>query len=178
MKLRIREGRNGRSVLSLNLYLGPEDVWTGVIFDTDNVGPAALISIDRSCTVPELSQSPERLNGLPFVSFTNTSYLNSSDGGPMTVERTREGFVEVLEMGTILDGSELVGLISQAGAHTNACTHVAQAWASSNEPFQSSITAASSGLAGTGAIVDVANGSYIDYSAQTLDGFYRTRMHT
>lgn len=181
VKLRIREGRNSRTVLSLNLYLGPEDVWTGAIFDTDNTGAGALISTDRSCTVPELSQSPERLNGLPFVSFSSAGYTNPSDGGPATLERTREGFVEVLEMGTILANSELAGLISQQNGQTSTCSQVAQRWASqtgNNTPFRSSIAAASSGLIGTGTIVDVANGTYIDYRAQTLDGFYLASMHS
>lgn len=182
VKVRVLEGQNARSVLSFNLYLAPEDVWTGAIFDTDDVGPGALISLDRSCTAPELSQSPERLNGLPFTSFTSANYTRPTDGGPTYLERTREGSIEVFEMGTILPDTELANLSTHIDGTASGCGQIAQRWASYfgffEEPFNADMGSPSGGLIGTGAIVDVANGSYIDYRAQTLDGFNRTRLHT
>ena len=50
VKVRFREGKNSREVLDFNLYLSPNDVWTGAIVRTAD--GAGMISVDRSCVVP------------------------------------------------------------------------------------------------------------------------------
>lgn len=183
VKLRVLEGRNAREVLSVNLYLSAEDVWTGAIFDTDELGPGALISTDRSCTVPQLAQSGERLNGLPYSSFSNFYYATfSADSGPNVLERTREGHVEVIEMAAIAPGSELDRLISHDAGIPSGCDELSRQWAAfaqgAEAPFATSIDPASGGLMGAAAIVDSSNGLYLNVDPQVLDGFYRTSAHT
>ena len=183
VKVRIIEGRNSREVLDFNLYLSPQDVWTASIFDTDNTGPGAIITGDNSCTAPRFSQSGEVLNGIPFVSFFNFAYIApAADGGPTNLERTREGYVEIIEMGTIRENSQLAGFINHKNGVPPGCNDVSAIWAgfsgTGTEPFAASITPASGGLFGGGAVVNSANGTYINYTAQALDGFYSTSNHT
>src|SRR5258705_13700637 len=44
LKLRFREGYDGRDVANFNVYLGPYDAWVGAVFDTgsDGTGAAAI----------------------------------------------------------------------------------------------------------------------------------------
>ena len=97
LKVRFREGKTSAEVLDFNLYLSPNDMWVGAVVPdgsgTDN--PARLaFSTDLSCTDPAIPTAGE-----PFKNF---AYLSSPDSLPgLTLDRTREGYVEVFEMGTL-----------------------------------------------------------------------------
>src|SRR5258706_13283847 len=54
LKVRFREGYNGREVANFNLYLGPYDTWVGAVFDAsvDGKGGAGIATNDTSCVVP------------------------------------------------------------------------------------------------------------------------------
>src|SRR6185436_12344128 len=53
LKVRFREGYDGRDVANFNVYLGPYDSWVGAVFDTssDGTGAAAIATSDNSCMV-------------------------------------------------------------------------------------------------------------------------------
>jgi hypothetical protein len=101
VKVRFLEGRNSQEVLDFNLYLSPFDVWTGAVIDKGNgSGPAYLITTDRTCTVPAIPAAGE-----PFKNYEYA--LNNDDGGPYEVERTREGHIEMIEMGRVVDNGDV-----------------------------------------------------------------------
>lgn len=105
VKVRFLEGRNSQEVLDFNLYLSPFDVWTGAVIDRGNgTGPAYLITNDNSCTVPRIKNNPQYPNGVPFVNFEYAN--NNDDGGPYEVERTREGHIEMIEMGRVVNNGD------------------------------------------------------------------------
>src|ERR1700694_2307266 len=54
VKVRFREGKNSREVLDFNLYLSPNDMWTGAVVpaSADASAAAHLITSDVSCTNP------------------------------------------------------------------------------------------------------------------------------
>jgi hypothetical protein len=89
VRVRFREGRQGASVLEFNLYLAGRDAWVGaLIADADG---ASLVTPDHSCTLPAISpweNEPTRLGVDP---------LTGIEVSPRS--RTREGYVEVIEMG-------------------------------------------------------------------------------
>lgn len=90
VKVRFRESHNSRDVLDFNLVLSPRDVWTGRLLDSAN-GPV-LKSGDKSCTSPLMTSA----------GFTaqNVGYTGSfSDEGSTSIDRAREGYVEVIMMG-------------------------------------------------------------------------------
>jgi hypothetical protein len=130
VKVRFLEGKNSREVLDFNLFMSPADVWTGAIVQTSN--GARLISNDNSCVTPSdlFSSIPATLpdgvdtrtdsNGLPLNHFKNYQYtgLSADTNVFTTLDRTREGYFEVLEMGVIDDdavqGNPIVGATAVA----------------------------------------------------------------
>jgi hypothetical protein len=115
VKVRFLEGKNSREVLDFNLFLSPADVWTGAIVQT--TAGAKLISNDNSCVTPadlfEETRFDGALNGLN--DFKNYQYTgtNSDSSVFTTLDRTREGYFEVFEMGVIdddaVDGNAIAG---------------------------------------------------------------------
>ncbi len=95
VRLRFRESQNGKSVQSVNLYLRSNDVWTGKITATVDNKAAKVITSDISCTFPDVLQ-----HGLAFLSDKYSDEVG--DAGP-DLGRTKEGFIEIVEMGVIID---------------------------------------------------------------------------
>jgi len=97
-KVRFHEAYNSRDVMDFNVILSPSDVWNAWVADSAN-GPI-LYTIDRTCTTPQIpvgaGQPFQGLNSFGTASYTGTAW----DGGPTTVDRMREGHVEVIMMGT------------------------------------------------------------------------------
>ena len=113
VKVRFLEGRNSREVMDFNLFLAPTDVWTGVILPTSD--GAKLESGDNSCVTPSdlfgNAAGDVRLDGilpLPINAFKNYQYTGANVDNPSlgSIDRTREGYIEVIEMG-IVDPKEL-----------------------------------------------------------------------
>ncbi|APV50100.1 hypothetical protein BWI17_10640 [Betaproteobacteria bacterium GR16-43] len=100
MRVRFREGRNGREVANFNLFLGSGDAWTAALAAPPaNNLPTRLLSADRSCMLPALST---QTGSLPFLDFSSASYDGANtDGYGTGGDRTREGYVEVIEMATL-----------------------------------------------------------------------------
>ena len=98
IRVRFREGRNAREVASFNLYLGTMDTWTGAVIP--DAGGARFITSDQSCVNPPF---PPSVGGTTrFFEFSNTSFTGSqADGLGTGPERVREGFIEMIEMGTL-----------------------------------------------------------------------------
>ena len=90
VKVRFLEGRNSREVLDFNLFLSKFDVWTAGIIPSSS-GGALVKTGDKSCTIPE-SKTTLQLG----VNFVNFAYVG--DGGGDGLDRTKEGYVEMIEM--------------------------------------------------------------------------------
>ncbi len=179
LKVRFREGYDGREVASFNLYLGGYDTWVGAVFDTssDGSGGAAIATNDSSCTVPQFDATffPR---GAKVLAFSNKNYSQGgygmptgTDSGPTGLDRTREGFIEVVEMGVIFGGS----------TDTQNCAQLVDAWtpggywtANPKVNLQHPI----GGLYGAAGIVDVAEGTLYAYDATAIDGFSELIQHT
>jgi len=93
VKVRFLEGKNSREVLDFNLFLSKFDVWTAGIVPSSS-GGAKIITNDNSCTIPE-SKTTLQL-GVNFVNFGYIGILD--DGGGSGLDRTKEGYVEIIEM--------------------------------------------------------------------------------
>ncbi len=98
LRVRFREGRNGREVAGFNLFLGPRAIWAGAIVPSG--AGARLVSPDPACLSPALSDAGS--GGAPFLEFTAAAFSGANaDTFGQTVDRVREGYVEVLEMGAL-----------------------------------------------------------------------------
>jgi hypothetical protein len=96
VKVRFLEGRNSREVLDFNLFLSKFDVWTAGIVPTTGGGGARVITVDKSCTIPGKSDWTSLGGGAFSKDFVNFGYVG--DGGGDGLDRTKEGYVEMILM--------------------------------------------------------------------------------
>jgi hypothetical protein len=108
IKVRFREAYNSRNVRDFNVILSPYDVWTAAVTSTADDRGARINVYDRSCTIPSNIAATESspLGGVEFTSELLT------DGGPDGSDRTKEGFVEIINMGTALDENQPIAVNS------------------------------------------------------------------
>lgn len=176
VKVRFLEGMNSQEVLDFNLYLSPYDVWTGVITRTET--GAQLSTTDTSCIAPrQLPATGE--------AFRNVRYAADETN---TLARTREGYLEMIEMGVVNEDFVLDNVnVADAATHVhNAdgtsvplnCVVVRKAASAttlgggqfnSNDP--SYISAPTGGLYGFASVISVNAGLKTSYSATALDNF-------
>jgi hypothetical protein len=90
VKVRFRESRISADVLDFNVYMSPFDVWNATIRLSGTV--ANIITEDETCTYPAKSLLQAGVN------FRNI-YTATTD------EDLTEGYVEIIEMGVIADGT-------------------------------------------------------------------------
>ncbi|MGD2129423.1 MAG: hypothetical protein PVJ33_07185 [Lysobacterales bacterium] len=122
VKVRFLEGFNSREVLDFNLYMSAWDVWAAAIvdggmMDEASAGTPYLLVPDDSCTVPYLyGMGVEDGYGFGWQPFLKLAYNDNgtvndvnydfADGGPTGIERAAEGHFEMIEMGTVVSGSD------------------------------------------------------------------------
>lgn len=100
-KIRFREAHNSRDARDFNVVLSPYDVWNATVTLSPDGQAARISTADQSCTAGQL---PIDLgNGRRAIDFTNFDYIDGvgvgpADGGPITLDRTKEGHIEVIEM--------------------------------------------------------------------------------
>ena len=187
LKVHVREGYNGRSVLTFNLYLSPFDAWVAQIFDTsaDGSGAAGMASNDNSCTVPAFLKtfSPTPGGGPGVAPFSTARFSGSNaDGGPATPDRTREGYVEIIEMGTVTNAThQTLNAITHTSAGVPAsCAQLITAWSGGGywaaDPGVD-MSAPDGGLYGAEALINVANGLMYAVNAEAIDGFSSAVQH-
>jgi len=153
----INEGYNGRQVGRFNLFLAPHDVWTARISALGNADGATLFSADTSCTQAAIPQS-----GLAFYrsSYAGGS-IYSADGGPSSIMRTREGYVQVAEVGSVIAGSPL----------DLAIRHPAPSCEGTRESAGQYMSKPVGQISGSAVIVNVGEGTFFSYAADALAGF-------
>ena len=154
VKVRFLEGKNSQEVLDFNLFLSPKDVWTGLVAATTD--GAAILTADKSCTNPKIPAAGQ--------AFRNFLFVNDA-AALQTLDRTREGYVEMIEMATIPVGTALeIDVRHVAG--TPPCKLVTDA----NFTAATGLTVASGGLFGNGTILNALGGASTGYDAVAIDG--------
>ena len=165
VKVRFLEGYNSREVLDFNLFLSPNDVWTARVSEAGD--GAAVFTDDASCTAPSIPAG-----GAPFrtAAFDGSSVF-PADSGPQDLTRTREGYVEIIEMGEIIPGSALDGATTHDQDGTpNGGVPACNGPINGNNPA-GDLSAPGGGLFGSGMIVNVGVGTFFSYNADAVDGF-------
>lgn len=203
VKVRFLDAMNSREVLDFNLYLSGFDVWTAVLFgDGDQpTDPAKIKTSDNSCTVPGIKRGlfilPTLSDGTRYFPFRTTFFDDQSTlaagttraKGPSTGNRrTRTGYVEMIEMGTIRNDTDFGFFLTHDNGVPNSCNVLEGAWLAAGTPGGSGIwlnsggavdlSAPSGGLFGGAAIVKVAEGTFLNYNAEAIDGFMANFNHS
>ena len=171
LKVRFREGKNSREVLDFNLYLSPNDVWTAAVIPTDTSASAGarLITADKSCTAPTIGS-----NG---IDFRNYAYVGAAaDNAGTGVDRTREGYLEVVEMAT------LTGSIATAVTHVNGtpanCGAVQPSAFSAASAPAGTFTPPNGGVTGSYTLINVQNGADMGGNPVVLANFTNSVIYT
>ncbi len=99
VKIRFIEALNSREVLDFNIYMSPYDVWSAVV-TADGEGGKMMTS-DTTCTVPYFYDADAGFGEQAFLDFDFAD--EATDGGPDGIERTASGYIEVIEMGTLVE---------------------------------------------------------------------------
>jgi hypothetical protein len=171
VKVRFLEAMNSAEVLDFNLYLSPEDHWSAWIGPNPNGAGALMRTEDNSCTVPTIPAAG--------VAFRNTEYQTDA-AAFRGVERTREGYVEIIEMG-VVGGALGNAAIHDANGVPANCGLLTQAWLPGGvwaaNP-QEQVSAPSGGLYGYGVLINVGEGTNASYDAIAVDNFSNIILHT
>ena len=176
LRVRFSEGKNGREVLSLSVYLAPYDIWTAAVVNTPD--GAKLVTADKSCTAPALSAG-----GKDFVNFAYSGAAiegiqqSGGDGATTSLDRTREGYFEIIEMGTITNTAINAAITHASGIPANCA--VVQAATMDMSPASTLIVGgqsarafkATGGLSGTASLINVAGGTDFGYAPVVLEAF-------
>ena len=186
LKLRFHEGRNGRTVFSLNLYLSPSDVWVAQVYSSgDENSVASIATNDFSCVVPTLLLPVDPGSGLPRANFSSATYSGASaDGGPASLSRTREGFFDVIEMGEVTDDVQhtLTAITHNGNGAPASCEQVHAAWSAPGgywgQNAQTDLAPPGGGLYGSESIINVGEGLMYTVDATAIDGFSAAIQHT
>lgn len=166
VKVRFLEGKNSREVLDFNLFLSQYDVWTAGIVPAG--AGAGLFTKDHSCTTPQVSNS-----SVNPTKFRNGAYVG--DKGGDSLDRTYEGYFEILEMGSIAHDPAPGSLeskvthvpnLSAPNASTPPCTGLP-----TTALFPAGLTVPSGGLFGSASLINVNEGTDFSYDAVALDGW-------
>jgi hypothetical protein len=200
VKVRFLEALNSREVLDFNLYMSEYDVWTAGITATSD--GAMMRTADTTCTSPYFvgqAGGPGNVAEEPFLDFAFTDPV--SDGGPTSLDRTRSGYIEVIEMGTLgvdsVNGEDVEAAARHArsgpgrgipapsgsnGSNANSvCGLFQERWTESTflngngiwyDDATRGIEPVSGGLFGNGSIINVDNGTMFTYDAVSLDNFW------
>lgn len=156
VKVRFLEGKNSREVLDFNLFLSAKDVWTaGLVPDTG--GGTRLVTADRSCTLP----------AIPAAGVLFRNGLLSADGAGAGLDRTTEGYVEIIEMSVISPDSTTGVNVTHdpPGGSPPGCAKVTDAQALADS------SGIEGGLFGGVTLINVNSGTDYTEDAVALDNF-------
>ncbi len=170
VKVRILEGKTSSEVLDFNLFLSPNDVWTAGIIPSSNGVGGAIISADNSCIAPASLATA--------TDFRNYQYASGAGGSSLPgvgLDRTREGYIEMLEMGTINNGTDTLSAIlhNSAGVPANCARVQALTYTPGTD-----LTPPTGGMMGTGTLINVVNGQDIAYKPDALEAWSNVTQYT
>jgi hypothetical protein len=167
VKVRFLEGKNSREVLDFNLFLSPKDVWTAGIVPFG--AGAGIITQDKSCTLPPIPAA-----GKAFVNFAYTA-----DGAGSGLDRSTEGYVEIIEMATFDDASDTAANVTHINGVPPGCSDQTDALAASEAlPPGLLDQDGRSGIFGGITLINVDAGAAAGEDAVALDNYSDVVLYT
>lgn len=183
VKVRFLEGKNSREVLDFNLYLSAHDMFTGAVVASGT--GAALVRgndetggpLDTTCTAPAIPSG-----GVPFRSTLfsgtlvegfgggNPTLVNHGDGESSTIDRTAEGYFEIIEMGVVTDSAVSTAITHVSGTPPN-CAFVQSASVTMGTGGTNPLSVPDGGLYGTSYLINVGEGVDFPVDPTVLDSF-------
>lgn len=173
----MNEARNGRDTIRFNVFLAAYDSWSATTFTlaegSGNGIGANIIAGDASCTYPkfDLQSLPDGRTYVPLFSYDYTG--TRRDAGPLTEDRTREGYVQVFELATVIpDTPPAQAMTAGSDGNPANCDALQSAygsyWAEDRKTY---LTNPTGGLSGEAMVLNVASGTVMSYQATALADF-------
>lgn len=170
VKVRFTEGRNSREVKDFNLYLSPNDMWTGVVIATAN--GATLQTTDLSCTSPAIPSGGTDFVNYGYSGATVEGIVDAGgDGESQSLDRTREGYFEIIEMGIITNTADQAAILHTAGIPGDCTVVQAPGFNAGASGGAHAASAPTGGLAGRATLINVAEGTEYGYDPTVLANF-------
>ena len=170
VKVRFIEGKGSKEVLDFNLFLSPYDTWTGAVLPNSATASAGakVVTNDKSCTWGTVTSA-----GIPFsnLAYSNGAAGNNADWNDASLDRTNEGYVEIMEMGVITQTA-----LRTAVTHVNGvapCTASVLS-AADSAGLVGYLTAPVGGLLGGASLVNPLTGVDYAFDAVALDNWDNT----
>jgi len=172
LKVRFLESRNGREIKDMNVFLRPNDIWTAAIIST--AAGARIVTNDNSCVTPGDLFTRAGADNFSDANFTG----NNADFHGSTLDRTREGYFEVIEMGVISNVLLHTHMLPTGTGVPSNCGAIhaldpANGGSTADFPFQQ-LSAPTGGLTGRASIINAASGLNLTYVPTALDGWSDT----
>jgi hypothetical protein len=181
LKVRMLEGVNSKPVLDFNLYMSPFATFAAAIASgSGDDQPARLVTQDRSCTVPAIPAGGLAFSTSGFTGAnqdwdsTGTAPARAAQlGSPL---RTRDGHIEVIEMGELRPFSppSNAATFNSLGTPAN-CALLVNQWAPGGTWATNPVTDIQrprGGIGGTVALVEAAAGLIYGYAPTAIENFY------
>jgi hypothetical protein len=173
VRINVREARGGFIVARLNVYLSAKDVWTAAIIP-DGDG-AKLVTDDVSCTAPLVGSG---------LAFDNAAYGGPASALPEALrsrDRTREGYIEVIEMAAIPNATKTGRLVTHVAGTPNCdrdppftLPKFPKLTDAIYEPPTADLKPATGQLTGTLSLVNVGQGMLASTAPTVIENFWRT----
>ena len=166
VRINVREARGGFVVARLNVYLSAKDVWTAAII-ADGDG-AKLITNDTSCTAPLVGSG---------LAFDNASYTGTSTALPEALrsrDRTREGYLEVIEMAAIPHSTKTGVAVTHIAGRPSCASNGVKLTDAIYEPPAADLRPPAGQMTGTLSFVNVGQGMLASTAPTVLENFWRT----
>ena len=136
VKVRFRGAANSDDVLDFTVLLSPGDVWTATVSKGDN-GYAYLTSSDSTCTLPTTLGQGASFKGQRLPAYASDAVKQA---------HTREGYMEVLNMADVPEGSDLYKNIKHVKGVPGDCAGTAVQNLISSDVLPNAAAAAAAGL--------------------------------
>ena len=163
LKVRFVEGKGGAEVQDFNLFLSAYDVWTAGIIASPSRQGAAIFTLDNSCTTPRISNSPSNPTSFRNGAYSGVDMLGDS------LDRTYEGYFEVLEMGTIAAGSALEASVTQRSDNSSPnASKPSCVTLPTTDASPSALSVPTGGLMGSISVINVNEGTDFGIDAVAL----------
>lgn len=210
VKVRFVDAMNSQDSLDFHLYLSPQDHWSAVVTKDAATGGAVLKTGDTSCTVPN-SLSAKAIGSLgttaPFSTIKYGAGGAEADTINNGIDRTLEGHIEIIEMGTLDSTAGLLNAAVTAGTGGTAaqkstvafaadilhatsgakkgipggCADVDTAWKNGGYFARAALPVVldkpTGGMYGYGVIINVPDGTAAMFDAVAVDGFMDQAYH-
>lgn len=172
VQLRVAEGEIGETAFVANVYVGARDSWSAAITgDGGTIERGVLLTDDASCVMPALPSVPTQ----PTRRLQPLRLADTASGDPTDPARTREGWVEAIEIASVLPNTPTARLLGRPDGTAADCAGIAAAWTRPNgywvDQPRRDLANPRGGLSGYSAVINVAAGTFFGAAAVALDEF-------